>query len=897
VERVQPRLVPVPGGFQVRPMVDGLPTDALDDYFYETGQKQLGRAPLKVPQGEGKKAHVVFSRGAQRGLARCRALGNLPLEKAAQALSQPETFFGEDLDVSSFCERVVGLGPEVRRVFPTAREHAGNDWWNWDGQLRWETPANAQTNESGLISLREEPVRRAVVEAVRRADAQGERFFVWPGSTSLVEITAELRETLALSEELAARGTWEQPGTERRAAGEAEKRAVPRQVLQVHENIENLSFARDAPATDADVPVGDPPGLRGVLHDYQAAGFRWLVAGYLGAQGRFGSGALLADDMGLGKSLQVLSLLAWLRERGEAGPHLVVAPAGLLDNWQRECHKFFGGALEPVLQVSGAQLPEGLERARNRLAAHQVVLVSYETLRRHELTFATVQWRVMVLDEAQKAKDPSTQIARVVRAMSARFRVALSGTPVENSLRELWTICDWAVPGRLGSLREFSRQYISPLADRTVEAAETERLSVRLQAQLGGLFLRRLKSQVLAGLPPLHHQRHEVALSEAQEDAYARAMAAGQRSGTPGAHALARLGGLFAACAHPRLAWREAGGELPSLAECAYPRGELLLRLLDAVAARGEKALLFAGRRLLQAWLAREVEQRYGGPVEVINGLLDDSKARSRAVDAFSARPGFAAMVLSPRAAGVGLNITAANHVFHYTREWNPAIENQATDRAYRIGQERPVHVHYFTAVSRHGQTVEQVLGRLLERKAALLRNFVVPMGQFAVEAEELEEGIAAGAPADFGASSAARVPVEGAAPEPAAEALARRWAEHGGGPPGHVGAPGGATKSGGSPGYAALIETYPEWAAPLQQLAAAGVPAPEEQFAMPGRPGELDPALGWPAERVALCLGLREKDRQTWAAYGWRAFDPGEDRVEELLGVLSGVIRQRGET
>lgn len=730
VEKVRPRLVAVDGGYQIRPSAAGVKDGALDEYFYESAAGQLGKTPLSIGTSDGEKTRVVFSEAAGAGMAKCRGLDVLSPNQAAHALSHPEDVFGSDLDLSELSERVTGLGPPVRKVSPILKELPSNEWWNWNLDASLEDLTEQEAPPAPALDLTQPATRAALRAAIESADAAGDTFIPHPGGDGFISVDNQLRETVAAAETLAAAS----------AEGEGqERRPQPlREVLQVSENLESLLFDRATlPKREPPPAQPRPPGLRSPfdLKPHQVSGYSWLCHLYGDEAGRSAwRGALLADDMGLGKTVQVLSFLSWLKSHRRPGPHLVVGPVAILQNWQEEASRFFGAVHEPLIQVRGKDLPDELEAAAARLAAHQLVLVSYETLRQRELVFARVPWNVVVLDEAQKAKEPAAQISRVVRTLKARFRLAMTGTPVENTLKELWNIYDWAVPGLLGSLRDFAREFIKPVADASHQ--ERQRLADRLNQLVEPVFTRRMKEHELkADLPEIQRHHHRVSMSIAQLARYEQLMAI--RDGSPG-QALGVLQHLLAACAHPSMGEE---GALPPYAEQSFPKADKLFSLLDAARARGEKALVFVRWRKLQRWLADEIEHRYGVMTPIINGESSDSKARMSVIREFSNRDGFAALVLAPRAAGVGLNIVAANHVIHYTREWNPAIENQATDRAYRIGQTRPVHVHTLTAVSPHGRTVEQTLADLLDNKRQLMTDFVVPIGGSEISLKEVLDG------------------------------------------------------------------------------------------------------------------------------------------------------------
>lgn len=718
VPAIQPRLSPVGDGrYQARPAAESVETKSLEDHFYQ------GRGSILSYRGpDGRRARAVLSERAQRGLQKLREIDQLDAEQAAHAASHPEEAFGPDLDTSKLSERVIGLGPAVRRVHASLREVPKQSWYDWDvvvslDEVDDSDGPDAPSQES---SLKDPELRAKFEAAIARADERGDHLIPDPtGKPGFIEVSQDLRQAIASAKALEA--------SEARDGGQLKK--PPRQVLLVHENLERVTFEQALPPSPALDRMPDrPPGLVASieLKPHQVEGFRWLGS-LFGEGAPRGRGAMLADDMGLGKTLQVLSLLRWLQEQGRRGPHLVAAPLALLENWQDEASRFFGEAFEPMLTATTKTLPAGDDRAIVRLRNFPLVLVSYETLRRKELVFAQVAWDIVVLDEAQRAKELTSQIFRVVRTLNARGRIAMTGTPVENKLSELWALFDWATPGLLDDARTFQANYTKRLK---ADPDCAEELAERLLERISPYYRRRMKSEVAKDLPPKVVERTDVELAPEQVAAYGEIA----RSDAP---ALRRLARLFGICAHPEM--ESTNSTLPPAAVRTFPKAEALFARLDEIHGRAEKALIFANRRLLQKWLAEEIEERYETLVDIINGEVSDSRQRLDIIKRFSRVPGFAALVLSPRAAGVGLNITAANHVIHYTREWNPAVENQATDRAYRIGQTRDVFVHYLVSTAPPNRTVEEKLHDLLEDKRRLMTTFVVPMGNLTISPDEME--------------------------------------------------------------------------------------------------------------------------------------------------------------
>ncbi|MFD1659625.1 SNF2-related protein [Streptomyces caeni] len=470
-------------------------------------------------------------------------------------------------------------------------------------------------------------------------------------------------------------------------------------------------------------PIAVPGGLTATLRNYQQRGLAWLAD-----MTRLGFGGVLADDMGLGKTVTLLALHLHRQEQSDtAGPTLVVCPASLLGNWEREAARF-----APALAV---RRYHGGERTLDHLTGGELVLVTYGVLRRDTERLAGIKWSLIAADEAQHVKNPYATTARRLRALPARARVALTGTPVENNLSELWALLDWTTPGLLGSLTAFRDRYARAIergalgADGGEEAAEDGRRAAEQLTRLTRPFLlRRRKSDpgIAPELPPKTTTDHPVPLTREQAALYeAQVREAMER--IEKADGIARRGlvlklltALKQICNHPAQYLRQPG-PLPGRSG----KLRLLDELLDTVVAEGESALLFTQYtqmgRLLEAHLAdRGVRALYlHGGTEV--------RRREEMVAAFQ-RGDVPVFLLSLKAAGTGLNLTRATHVIHYDRWWNPAVEDQATDRAYRIGQDRPVQVHRLTAQG----TVEEKVARLLGAKRALAEQ-VVASGEAAL--------------------------------------------------------------------------------------------------------------------------------------------------------------------
>ena len=447
-----------------------------------------------------------------------------------------------------------------------------------------------------------------------------------------------------------------------------------------------------------------PKALAATLRDYQLRGLNWLHR-----MTSLGLGGCLADDMGLGKTVTLIALHLRRQERkATAGPTLVVCPASLLGNWEREIQRFAPAAPVRRFHGPGRDL-EDLDAG----AKGGFVLTTYGTMRRDAERLAHQPWGLLVADEAQHVKNPHAHTAQALRTIPSRGRVALTGTPVENNLSELWSLLDWTTPGLLGTLTSFRDRYA-----RAVEGDRDEQAAARLAALVRPFLLRRRKSDpgIAPELPPKTETDQPVSLTKEQVSLY-EALVRELMAEIKEKQGIARRGlvmklltGLKQVCNHPAQFLKEpANAKLPGRSG----KLELLDELLDTVLAEQGSALVFtqyvAMGRLIERHLAdRGVETLFlhGGTTV---------KRREEMVEAFQSGEK-KVFLLSLKAAGTGLNLTRAGHVIHYDRWWNPAVEDQATDRAYRIGQTQPVQVHKLIAEG----TVEDRVAEMLRQKREL---------------------------------------------------------------------------------------------------------------------------------------------------------------------------------
>ncbi|MGZ8340264.1 MAG: SNF2-related protein [Telluria sp.] len=538
----------------------------------------------------------------------------------------------------------------------------------------------------------------------------------------------------------------------------------PKKQLVLRANIQSVEYeemrreALQAVPAEPELPKGIRPEYS--LLPHQRAGLAWMQHLY-GLQTDYQvRGAVLADDMGLGKTFQLLALMAGLLERDpNMPPMLVVAPVSLLENWADEAKKFFQPGALPLLTAYGESLSElrvpraqidqrllaedGLVRflRPNWVGGAKVVLTTYETLRDLEFSFAAQKWSLMVCDEAQRIKNPAAMVTRAAKKQNVAFKIACTGTPVENTLADMWCLFDYVQPGLLGALNDFGQRYRKPIEAKTDE--EKERVE-ELRAKIGPQILRRLKADVATDLPPkvIVEECRKLSLSTAQRNLYAKAVESFKKRNDPKAASpfknhLGLLHYLRLVCTDPRPHGLSVFKPEPTQQyRDKAPKLDWLLRQLKVVESKGEKVIVFCEFREIQRLLQHYIEAEFSIRPDIINGDTSASSShaasRQKRIKAFQAAPGFSVLILSPVAVGFGVNIQAANHVVHYTRTWNPAKEDQATDRAYRLGQKKPVYVYYPVVHADDFLTFDVKLDRLLTYKRSLAEDMLNGSGDVA---------------------------------------------------------------------------------------------------------------------------------------------------------------------
>ncbi len=462
--------------------------------------------------------------------------------------------------------------------------------------------------------------------------------------------------------------------------------------------------------------VPAPSAFVGTLRPYQQRGVGWLA--YLR---QLGIGACLADDMGLGKTIQAIALLLHVREQAQAngapqpGPALLICPTSVVANWRHEIERF--GPTLRVLVHHGANRMSG-DEFLSALSLYDLIITSYGTARRDIELLQEQHWSDLILDEAQNIKNPHAKQTQAIGRLCARNRMALTGTPVENQLAELWSIMDFLNPGYLGGFERFHKQFIVPIERYNDESRATE-----LRRLVQPFLLRRLKSDptIISDLPEKNEMVVYCTLTKEQADLYEEmvrsALAALEESS-----GIQRRGLVLGLLTKLKQITNHPAHFLKEQAPLAQRSGKLdrLTEMLDEALSVGDRALVFTQFVEMGHLLQEHLRSQLGADVLFLHGGTP-VKQRDQMVQAFQEADGPAVFVLSLRAGGSGLNLTRANHVFHFDRWWNPAVEDQATDRAFRIGQTRNVQVHKFVVAG----TMEERIHEMIQSKQALAEAIV----------------------------------------------------------------------------------------------------------------------------------------------------------------------------
>ncbi len=693
------------------------------------------------------RTYYVFDQEQQNGLQQIKEARKLTKEQAKTLVLSPQSVFTGApfrFDRSEYSDRVIEYGAFIAKNYPYLKGIEGG-WLPEEGSVgredldgidEFDEPEVTEEN----VAILKELVKKALSNSKSSIAYQGKTYKLTgafiekvmgkddvtdsTGGSADGEKSKEDKGNL-ISEENAESVGYEQANEQRRQ----KRREARFQKLGADLSMEQVLSG----FKDSVVPFS-----------YQKEGIRWMAqnwkAGY--------QGVLLADDMGLGKTMQVLGLISGVKNAyGEKDMNsvLVVAPVSLLANWESEfIHFVKEGVFEEIVPLYGNSFRDfkrghDLRLDFSPVAKNRIVLTSYETLRNYDISFGCIDWSFMVLDEAQKIKNPAALITNAVKSMKYDFAIAITGTPVENAWVDLWSIMDFVEPGRLRDLKNFCNTYQNQLKKLQGDMAGQEALGKKLEQELQPIFLRRQKTDYLEGLPHKEVIPKPVLMPPVQREAYEKIIAVAKKGKKKDILQVIAMLRDTSLCPH-----------LTSYADSTFEnmsvdvffnmsaRLKATFQTLVNIKARKEKVLIFVTSRKMQRILKRFLEKAFGISIQPpINGELIGLK-RQQIVDAFNQKEGFAILILSAEAGGVGFNITAANHVIHLSRCWNPAKEDQATDRVYRIGQEKEVHVYLPIAQYEGGDSFDVKLDQLLQYKRSLSQSVIFPTADTEVDGQDM---------------------------------------------------------------------------------------------------------------------------------------------------------------
>lgn len=747
------------------PKIDDVPAEGMLRAFLDSGDVN---EVYTVSKSDGKHVRVLLNdkqKEVLRQMQKVRHVGGL---KKAEVLSNPHSVFdglGDSIDLEEYGERITGIGTFSFTPSDHKEEPAG--------VLEIEIVVNNPDETKRIEKLRgrKEVLKfQKDIEEAKKADKyivelNGEPIII---NQKLIDKINRILEPSPEKEEISP--------TDNDASPPKKKGSY----LLIHTNVLDLTYTESLGSKEEkSIRIPESFKKEQTLFEHQRLGINWLERNYINGY----RGCLLADDMGLGKTLQVLTFLAWFIEKGGISPDgvyrdtapynpiLIIAPVMLLESktWIADMKTYFkgeGSVFDPYITLHGSVIKEyrkkGIQEREiviansvlelDKLCQNRVIITNYETIINYQFSFAKKEhWSIVVTDEAQEYKTQNTKISHAVKDLSPKFRIACTGTPVETKLSDIWNIFDFLQPGLFESKSEFSKNYESPFNEGKKETLGLLRKKLKFEKP-EAYILRRDKTE-LKNLPKKHEHREECYLSQEQLERYMDLVRRKYIGGKEN-HPFDILPLLMSLFQHPLLLSEFKGlttkNEIDDACKKA-PKLEKLIEVLTEIKSKGEKVLIFTRSLNMQQILSIVISDKFSIKVEIINGgtkrsgsTQGSTSERQKILNGFREKKGFNVIILSPDVAGTGLTIVEANHVIHYGRWWNPAKESQATDRVYRIGQEKDVHVYYLIAKDPNGtlRTFDEKLDDLLSKRKKMASDFLIPMPMETDLEKELLEDI-----------------------------------------------------------------------------------------------------------------------------------------------------------
>lgn len=713
-------------GFTVEPAVDIEENDKFQTYFDKMRKVQ---AQYPVQRENGERVRIVLNKEQKENLHYLKEQcgKHKTREEIQKIIEQPTEYFDPNaFDLSElYSDRVIEIGVYKPKFYPFICPYKSC----WIAGATVETPQNGTTKVTINSEEELERLKREIQSA-----KENKKGIVEYNNTQL-----DIEDAMFLAQT----AEKQLKDSSQPAKVETENDNEARNVLIIEENAEELGFAvkeRMIEKGDKYTLFTDPFLQEGFsLKDHQKEGVAWLQHLYKSKA----SGCLMADDMGLGKTLQILYFIDWhSRKYANHKPYLIVAPISLLENWRNEYERFFMQPRMKINMLTSKDVTRKFNKSIvDKMQKMDIILTNYESLRISQLNFCAVEFDVVALDEAQKIKSPGTLVTNAAKALKCNFKIAMTGTPVENSLLDLWCIMDFCVPGLLGNAKAFAAQYQNPLKK---EDTDIVALGNEVHDKLGVYFMRRLKKDAAKDLPNKIELKEKVLMPPVQKEFYASVVNDYTSGIQP--NMLVTIMHLREVSEHPYLYDSTLLNHETDEIVDTSARLQATIKFLDEIKKKEEKVIIFVERKETQKMLQKLCLKRYGIITKIINGdtpsivkrNMPNKQSRQSSIDEFQAVDGFNVIIMSPVAAGMGLNVTAANHVIHYSRHWNPAKENQATDRAYRIGQTKDVFVYYPMAIRADIKSFDETLDDLLSRKTSLATSTIFPTERVEVKQEEL---------------------------------------------------------------------------------------------------------------------------------------------------------------
>jgi SNF2 family DNA or RNA helicase len=723
---------------ELKPKIDDLKQESLERAF-DLSPKI--KSIYNVADGNGVTTRVVIDETQKEELANVKLHRKISNQKEIEDIVEnPENYFDDNIiDLSYFSQRVREIGIYKPRFYPFVCPYKSEwipgfvvkDKVNGDKKIHFKTP----------LELAEFETARNI------AIKEGKKQFKYKSEQVAVEDADKII--------LTAKKQFENP----KEPVVKESGTISDEVLIIKENADLLEYIEENKTPESlehSFSRIDNLVYPIELKEHQTEGVAWLQSLFKEKL----NGCLLADDMGLGKTLQILYFIEWhAQNTNEDKPYLIAAPVSLLENWESEYKRFFK---PETLELRFLYGKTGISREFSKsdvaeLQRKQIILTNYESLRSYQMNLCAVDYSIVVLDEAQKIKTPGTLVTNVSKALKADFKIAMTGTPVENTLVDLWCIMDFCIPGLLGNAKDFAKNYQKPLSK---EDTDIHALGEQLRGQIGVFIKRRLKQDVAKDLPKKNLRIISRTMPEIQVNRYSVEIELAKNEQMEGVERrnqiLKSLWAIRDISDHPYLVDNQINMFTSAELISSSAKLQIVVDELEKIKNKGEKVIIFADRKGTQKMLQKVIYETFRiSPPSIINGDTPSSKqkesssklSRQQTIDRFQEEEGFNVIIMSPLAAGVGLNVVGANHVIHYTRHWNPAKEEQATDRVYRIGQTKDVTVYYPMAIfpecftnekGERQKSFDEILDTLLNRKKSLASSTLFPTEQSEVRPDDI---------------------------------------------------------------------------------------------------------------------------------------------------------------